>query len=92
MLTVLLCGESGEAYNISDNESDIMLKDLAALIANYAGTEVVFEIPDAVESAGYSRATKARLDNRKLQALGWKARYNIKEGIQRTLSILRDTV
>ena len=92
LLTVLLCGESGEAYNISDNESDIMLKDLAALIANYAGTEVVFEIPDAVESAGYSRATKARLDNRKLQALGWKARYNIKEGIQRTLSILRDTV
>lgn len=52
LLTVLLNGESGEAYNISDDASDIMLKDLAAIIADYAGKKVVFEIPDAVESAG----------------------------------------
>ena len=32
LLTVLLNGESGEAYNISDDASDIMLKDLAAII------------------------------------------------------------
>ena len=50
--------------------------------------EVVFEIPDAVESAGYSKATKARLDSTKLQGLGWKALYNIEEGIERTIKIL----
>ena len=75
LLTVLLNGESGEAYNISDDASDIMLKDLAAIIADYAGKKVVFEIPDAVESAGYSKATKARLDSSKLNSLGWKAKY-----------------
>ena len=37
LLTVLLNGESGEAYNISDDASDIMLKDLTAIIADYAG-------------------------------------------------------
>lgn len=31
-LTVLLKGESGEAYNIADESSDIMLKDLAKLL------------------------------------------------------------
>lgn len=88
LLTVLLNGESGEAYNISDDASDIMLKDLAAIIADYAGKKVVFEIPDAVESAGYSKATKARLDSSKLNSLGWKAKYDIKTGIVRTMEML----
>lgn len=90
LFTVLLCGKCGEAYNISDDASDIMLKDLAAIIAGYAGKKVVFELPDAVEAAGYSTATKARLDSTKLQQLGWKAKYDIKSGMERTLSILND--
>ena len=89
LLTVLLNGESGEAYNISDDASDIMLKDLAAIIADYAGKKVVFEIPDAVESVGYSKATKARLDSSKLNRLGWKAKYDIKTGIVRTIKMLK---
>lgn len=89
LLTVLLNGESGEAYNISDDASDIMLKDLAAIIADYARKKVVFEIPDAVESAGYSKATKARLDSSKLNSLGWKAKYDIKTGIVRTIEMLK---
>lgn len=88
LLTVLLCGKCGEAYNIADEASDIMLKDLAAIIAGYAGKEVVFEVPDAVEAAGYSTATKARLDSAKLQKIGWKAKYDIKSGMERTMRIL----
>lgn len=90
LLTVLLLGQTGEAYNIADDASDIMLKDLAALIAANAGTKVVFELPDAVESAGFSKATKARLESAKLQGLGWKAQYTIREGIARTMTILKD--
>ena len=90
LLYVLLLGESGAAYNIADERSDITLRDLAALIAEHAGSQVVFELPDEVESAGFSRATKARLDGAKLQALGWRARYGIREGIPRTMEILRD--
>ena len=89
LLTVLLCGENGEAYNIADEQSDIMLKDLAAIIAGLNGKEVVFEIPDAVEAAGYSTATKARLDGHKLHELGWIPRYDIKSGIERTIEILK---
>lgn len=88
LLTVLLLGECGEAYNIADEASDIMLKDLAAIIAGFAGKKVVFELPDEVEAAGYSTATKARLDSTKLQGLGWKAKYDIKSGMERTIRIL----
>ena len=66
-----------------------MLKDLAAIIAGINGKEVVFEVPDAIEAAGYSTATKARLDGHKLQALGWTPKYDIKSGIERTIEILK---
>ena len=89
LLTVLLLGNSGEAYNIADEASDMQLKDLAALIAENAGRKVVFEIPDAVEAQGYSKATKARLDGSKLRTLGWKPVYDLRSGIRRTMEILR---
>lgn len=89
LLTVILCGESGEAYNIADEESTITLKELAWIIANYAGRQVVFETPDLVEAAGYSKATKALLDGSKLKKLGWKPFYTIQNGIPRTMDILR---
>ncbi len=88
LLTVLLLGQSGEAYNIADEKSDIRLKDLAEIIAEAVGRKVIFEIPDAVESAGYSKATKARMDSTKLTALGWRATYDIRQGVARTLEAL----
>lgn len=89
LLTVLLVGENGQAYNVADNASDIMLKDLAAILAKEANTQVVFELPDDVEKAGYSTATKARQDGGKIQMLGWKAGDTIETGIRKTLAILK---
>lgn len=90
LLTILLKGENGEAYNIAEKHSDITLKDLASVIAGINGKKVVFEIPDAIEAAGYSMATKARLDGHKLENLGWKPKYDIKSGMERTIGILKD--
>ena len=89
LLTVLLCGKNGEAYNIADESGDIMLKDFAVIVADICGTNVVFEIPDAIEAAGYSKATKARLNGDKLRTLGWKPRFDIRSGVERTLKILK---
>ena len=88
LLFVLLKGKSGEAYNIADDKSDIMLKDLAAVIAETSKKKVIFEIPDTVEAAGYSTATKARLYSGKLKECGWNAKYSIKQGVNRTIRIL----
>lgn len=85
LLYCLLCGKNGEAYNISDKASDIHLKDLAAILAEVAGTKVVFDIPDATEQAGYSKATTAILDNTKICTLGWKALTPIREGLRKLI-------
>ena len=89
LLWAMLSGVNGEAYNIADVHSDIMLKDLAAIIAEINCKKVVFEIPNEVEATGYSKATKARLNGSKLQNLGWKPRYDIKAGMERTIEIMK---
>ena len=83
LLTVLLKGACGEAYNIADESGDIMLHSLAALIANQIGRKVVFNLPDALEAVGFSKATKARLDGMKLKRLGWVPTYDIASGVRR---------
>ena len=90
LFTVMLCGQCGEAYNIADVKSDILLKDLAETAAKISRTQVLFDLPGATEKAGYSTATKARLDGSKLKRLGWNMKYDIDMGMKRTIGILKD--
>lgn len=88
LLTVLLNGSCGEAYNIADESGDITLRDLATLIARQADRKVVFDLPDAVEAVGFSKATKARLDGTKLRSLGWRPMFGVGHSIKRCFNIL----
>lgn len=90
MLWVLLAGETGQAYNLGDQRSDVTLKALAGIAADHAGTKVIFDLPNAVEKRGYCPARKTMLDAGKLRALGWKARYDVQTGICETIDILRE--
>ncbi len=92
ILYCLLKGKCGEAYNISDAESDITLLELAQLIAEECGTKVVFDLPDVIERQGFSTATVAVMDSSKLQSLRWKAQHDIRGGIERTLRMLKATL
>lgn len=89
ILWVLLRGNTGEAYNAGTNDSDVTLRELASTIAEIAGTEVRYETPEEAERKGFSVATKALLDAKKLQDLGWKSYYNLTSGINETIQILQ---
>lgn len=92
LLHVMLKGADGEAYNLADPGSDIMLRDLAKLIASAGGVGISFDAPNAIESAGYSKATLALMDASKARKeLGWEAAYPIGKGIAETLEILKET-
>lgn len=90
VLKCLFDGVCGEAYNIADESSDISLKNLAQVIADFTGKSVIFELPDETENTGYSKVTKALMDSSKLKKLGWQPNFNITEGINRTIEMLRE--
>lgn len=87
---IMFEGVCGEAYNIVSDESDMRLKDLAKMLADFGGKRVIFELPHETERAGYSTATKAVLDKTKLEKLGWKSIYTMDKGLKNTVEILRN--
>lgn len=89
IFTVLLDGECGKAYNISDMESEVTLRQITEWLAQDNGTNVVYEIPDAAEQAGYSTATKALLDTAEIMKLGWKPQIHMREGLRTTVDSLK---
>lgn len=89
VLYTIVFGKSGEAYNIADKKSDITLRDLAQVLAEAAGTKVIFELPKESEKRGYSTATKAMLDAEKLEQLGWQAQVHMAEGLTCTVEAVR---
>lgn len=90
ILSVLLKGKSGEAYNISDIESEVTLRQITEWLAEDNGVNVTFEVPDVTEQAGYSTATKALLDTEKITALGWRPQTHMREGLAETVRSLRE--
>ena len=88
MLHVMLNGENGMAYNVSNRNCNVKLKDFAAECARFAGKNVVFELPSETEQKGYSVAMYAVLDNSRLENANWKPGYDFKNAINRTLEIL----
>ena len=90
LLTILFEGRNGEAYNVANPSADITLKELASRIAGFNGADVVFELPDAVEQRGYSKATKATLNADKLLEIGWNPTYGFEDSMKDTLMILKD--
>ena len=91
IIRCLVAGQKGEVYNLGNLEADIRLKDLAKIVADIAGTKVVFDLPNETEMKGYSKATTARLDYTKaLNELKWKPIYSINDGLKRTINILKN--
>lgn len=89
LLTVLDRGISGNAYNISNKNSVVSIMEMSRMTAEYAGVNILFDFPDETEKRGFSTVKRAVLNSDKLEELGWSGRYGIKEGIRRTVDILR---
>jgi len=89
LLTILLKGEAGQAYNVANRGSEHSIREYALTLAALAGVMVVFDLPPESERAGYSTVTRAVQNPEKLEALGWKALTPLKEGLQHTLAASR---
>lgn len=85
LLHILLKGESGEAYNIADADSNISIRELAETIASIGGQKVVIDLPNADEKRGFNPVTKSIFSTDKLESLGWKPKNHISTGMNNTI-------
>ena len=84
LLTLLVKGEKGQAYNVANRGSVASIRQYAETLADIAGVQVVFDVPPEVEKAGYTKVTRAVLNPSKLEGLGWAPRYDLRRGLEET--------
>ena len=65
------------------------ISDIAQALARAAGKKVVYETASDEEKKGYNLMSNSSLDAAKLEALGWKARFDLREGTRRTVEMLQ---
>lgn len=78
ILYILLKGEAGEAYNVANEKTYISIREIAELLCEEfnSNSKVVLDLHDDM---GYAPVTKLHLSAAKLEALGWKPRFGLKE-------------
>ena len=89
MLKVLLTGKDGEAYNISNSDSIISIKQMAEILADAGNVELKMELPTDEEKKGFNPMSNSSLDSDNLGKLGWKGLFNAKIGLTHTVDILK---
>lgn len=90
ILTVLLRGESGGAYNISNRDSIVSIRQMAECFAKTGGRNIVFDVPTEAEKAGYNLMDNSSLNAEKLESLGWRGRFDLPHGVKATLDIISE--
>lgn len=80
------------AYNVANDLSVASIAEVAEQIAEICGTQVVYNEPDEKEKSGYSKIIKdIVLDNHRLKAEGWKAEYSLRQGLEETINVLKES-
>ena len=92
--TVLLKGQTGEAYNVA-TDHEISIIDLAKLLVEKVFPERNLKVvmkQDA--SKDYLRVNYSRtaVDNTKVKALGWRLNFPVEEGFKRAVESYRDGI
>lgn len=94
-ITILLLGNAGEAYNAANEQTYCSIKELAEMIANLTIIKEKFAGPVRViidESRNkehiYPPELYMDLDTRKLQSLGWSAKYGLEDMLVRMIETM----
>lgn len=90
ILTILLNGKNLEAYNISNKNSLVTIREMAAAFAKAGEKIIEFEHATENEVASYNLMENSSLQGEKLEKLGWKGKFDIHTGTMHTLLAMRE--
>jgi nucleoside-diphosphate-sugar epimerase len=88
MLTALVAGAQGNAYNIANRDSVASIREYAEAVANACGVRITTVLPTSAETAAFNPVERIVLDQTKLEGLGWKPSVDLHSGIDRTVAML----
>lgn len=91
ILTVLLKGKSGQAYNIGHDEITT-IRRMAEICAKAGNVELTMVHPTEAELKTFNPMNNSALDNTKIKKLGYRDVFSVKDGISHTVDILKEMI
>lgn len=94
LLYILTKGESGQAYNVTNMDTAVSIREMAELVCNAfpeAGIHVTCDMPEDLSAFGYNPEMVIKLDSTKLQSLGWHATVGLEEMYRRMIRSISAT-
>lgn len=86
LLTLLLRGSAGQAYNIGNDDAFSSIRDMAQMIADFAGVKVLFETCTSPAALGFPPSVSLRVSSERMRKLGWRPDVNIRQMIERLVN------
>jgi nucleoside-diphosphate-sugar epimerase len=92
LLTIMLKGADGEAYNIANPAASMTIREMAQLAAaKFAGGKIKVKTSDGNQAHGYPPDTGYTLSIDKLKSLGWSPRYRLEDMYRRMIEYWNET-
>lgn len=93
MLYVIANGQNCNAYNLTNMQNAISIRDIANRMIKVAGSEIKlkFDIAEDVSKLGYRKEGCTLMDSTKLMNLGWEPVYTLDETIDKMIKSMRKT-
>ncbi len=92
ILKIMLCGQKGKAYNVSNPDSVISIKEMAQILCNAGGVELRMGVANDEEKKRFNPMSNSSLNSTSLIELGWRGCFDAETGFNNTVKILRETL
>lgn len=90
ILTVLLDGETANAYNAANEDTFCSIYDMACTVAGLnPDIKVVIEAGSDISKLGYNPTMKMNLSTEKLRSLGWEPKYGLIDMYSRMIETMK---
>ncbi len=92
IMTIMLKGEAGQAYNVCNDKETRSVRNIAELVANDVSDgmiSVVIDIPE--ENMGYAPDAALYLNSDKLRNLGWIPEVSMAEAYRRLIEYIKES-
>lgn len=91
IITIMIKGNDGEAYNVANEDTYCSIREMAELVAEQiADVPIEIEIKKEInENFGYAPTLHMNLDTGKLKMLGWKAEFSLTDSYKRMIACMQ---
>ena len=91
-LYVLANGQNCNAYNLTNMNNEISIKDIAERIIKLSGADIklIFDVPEDAHKLGLRKEGRTVMDASKLEAIGWKPVWALDDTLEKLILSMKE--